>query len=348
MYDLVISLGERCATAMALKSSGITTKTYPFDWSAGILWDKCGNCGLLGKVNLICNNFKDAFCLEDFEEAYYEEPANRYVRNRRTGLQYAHDFPWEKTIKDYFPEFLAKYKRRVNRLYEDINKSNNILFVFITRENHNLPVEDIKLGYEKLSNKFPDKNIHFFIMQSTDDCNAEEVKRTELNNQITLAWYKDIKEGNGNHIQIKKAIFQECGYEYFPFTQTIYSLGLGARESFGRWTIGSDVIINITTEFKNKDLIAKFDLFPYLEGTRNWQDTTVYCNGTLLTEWYFTKEKNVNTSVEIPSKINTNGSLNFEFLIKDPISPQEATSGHSPDTRKIALAFNNITLKIKD
>ena len=48
-YDAIISLGEFCAIASALKESGITPETYPLDWSAGVKWDKCGTCGFMGK-----------------------------------------------------------------------------------------------------------------------------------------------------------------------------------------------------------------------------------------------------------------------------------------------------------
>lgn len=129
-YDAIISLGEMCATAMALKESRITLETYPLDWSGGVKWDKCGTCGFMGKIDLICNDFKDAFNLSEF---YGTEPRTRSVLNNKTGLQYTHDFSWDKTVAEYHPEFVVKYHRRVKRLYEKINLSKNILFVFVSR-----------------------------------------------------------------------------------------------------------------------------------------------------------------------------------------------------------------------
>lgn len=60
-YDVAISLGQYCITSTALRRNNLQAETMIFDWSAGILFDVCGLGGLDGKVNLICNDFKDFF-----------------------------------------------------------------------------------------------------------------------------------------------------------------------------------------------------------------------------------------------------------------------------------------------
>ncbi len=344
MYDLVISLGELCATAMALKSSKITEKSYPFDWATGVLWDKCGNCGLTGKIDLICNHFENAFCLDDFIEIPTAERRTKGVRNTKTGLQYIHDFPLNESIPDFFPKFVEKYHRRIKRLYDDIEHNQRILFVFVVRDNHYLPLEDIQSGYQKLATRFNTKDIHLLIMQSTDECQPDETIRTPLNNHITIVWYKDITGNEGNQPQIIKTICAECQCAYFSFCEKIHAIGLSDKEEFGRWSLGKNVLIHIETAFKNKNILAKFNVSPYFEENRNWQHITVFCNNRKLADWQFAKGQETNTTLKIPADINQTGSLNFEFLIKDPISPSEATNGVSNDRRKIALAFNSLII----
>lgn len=41
-YDTIISLGQWCDVAIALKKLNLQGKTYPFDWSGGNLFEKCG------------------------------------------------------------------------------------------------------------------------------------------------------------------------------------------------------------------------------------------------------------------------------------------------------------------
>lgn len=104
-YDLIIPLGEFCATAIALNKCGLRKNAYPFDWSAGVIWEQCGNCGFQGKINLICNNFKEALNLNDLEEFEMPDWNKKAVKNIETGLQYLHDFPCNKTIEEYYPIF---------------------------------------------------------------------------------------------------------------------------------------------------------------------------------------------------------------------------------------------------
>ena len=66
-FDTVISLGQYCMASITLRRLSLQDESMVFDWSAGILPDKCGIGGLEGKVNLICNDFKNFFNLKDLE-----------------------------------------------------------------------------------------------------------------------------------------------------------------------------------------------------------------------------------------------------------------------------------------
>ena len=184
-YDIVISLGQNCHSSMVLRNCGQQQFSYPLDWSAGILWDKCGVAGLPGKVELICNNFQGAFEREDF--VVFGEPApdspHFWVKNLKTGLQYQHDFPKGETVDEYFPVFREKYQRRVNRLYEEIGRSERILFFFISYTNE-LTDDVVILCHNRLANCFPDKKIDLMLIMKDDSVDVGTYNRTDLNKNI--------------------------------------------------------------------------------------------------------------------------------------------------------------------
>lgn len=161
-YDLIISLGQWCITSIALRKLGLQNKSYPFDWSGGIMWEKCGYGGLSGKVDLICNNFENFFDFNDFEDRGANPPNEdfwmRWVVNKRTGLQYKHDFPSDKNFKESFLDVKEKYVRRVQRLYEKIYAANRVLFVYIARDK-DFSDDYLIDQHIKLQKKFPYKDI---------------------------------------------------------------------------------------------------------------------------------------------------------------------------------------------
>lgn len=208
-YDLVISLGQFCHASMVLRNCSQQQFSYPFDWSAGILWDKCGVAGLPGKVDLICNNFQGAFEKEDF--VVFGDPApdspTFWVKNLKTGLQYQHDFPKGKSIDDYFPTFKQKYNRRVFRLYEEIGRSERVLFFFISYTSE-LSDNIIILCHNKLANHFHDKKVDLMIIMKDDTVSTGTYHRININKNIVKY---NINTGNNiydqNFIENKNTVF---------------------------------------------------------------------------------------------------------------------------------------------
>ena len=158
-YDLIISLGNDYVPAMALKFLRITEKTYPFDWS---------NCNgdssekLLKKCTAIKNRFEDEFNIDNFIKYYDTKSFMRSLKNVKTGIYYAQDFTRRQSVKDFFPEFLEKYQRRIQRLYTDIENTDNILFLY--QDTTSVPSSHvIKKAINILKASFPNKNINLFI-----------------------------------------------------------------------------------------------------------------------------------------------------------------------------------------
>lgn len=193
-YDIVISLGQYCITSLCLRRVNLQEETMVFDWSAGRLEDVAGKGGIAGKVDLICNDFKNFYNKEDFENwgNNTDHDCGKFlIVNRRTGLQYKHDFPGDKSFEESFQENREKYLRRAERLYQRISESNSVLFVYMA---YDLGFENSYLiaQYEKLQKKFPNKNIDMLFVMHDDKKDiysfneynlSPNIKRIDLNFQ---------------------------------------------------------------------------------------------------------------------------------------------------------------------
>lgn len=190
-YDYIISLGHCCHVAIVLKELFLKGESDVFDWSGGNLFDKCGIGGFEGKVNLICNNFENFLNLEDFEEfKHATNNKHKNVRNRKTGLQYLHDFPIDETIEEEFPSFKQRYQRRIDRLYRKIQDAEKICFVFVTRTEI-LPIETVLKAEKKLNELFNNK-IDLLIIQHKDNLKQNEYIKTDINKHITCVYFNNL------------------------------------------------------------------------------------------------------------------------------------------------------------
>lgn len=191
-YDYIVSLGSSCYTAILLKRMNFQGASNVFDWSGGNLFDKCGIGGFLGKVDLIYNHFDNAFNLEDLETFHREATSHTGipVRNKRTGLQYVHDFPKNKSIEEEYPHYKQKYMRRVDRLYKTIESARKVLFIFILQGDV-LPMEDMKTAEKKMNESFNGK-IDFLIFQNIEKGDQEEI---EINEHLKLVLFPTVFVG---------------------------------------------------------------------------------------------------------------------------------------------------------
>ena len=215
-YDSIVSLGHCCHVAIALKELGLQGASNVFDWSGGNLFDKCGIGGFEGKVNLICNNFENFLILEDFEEFEATENKHRNVRNKRTGLQYLHDFSKDKSISDQFSDFSVKYNRRIERLYKMLNKNSSVLFLFVTRTEI-IPLETIKKA-EYNVNKLFDNKVDFLILQHQEGLNDGEYYKEKIDNHVSIVYFNnnfhDAEDGRMNKKLYKKIIKEMVFSQY--------------------------------------------------------------------------------------------------------------------------------------
>ena len=119
--DLFISVGEACRPAHYLSKFHLRKFSSPFDWMMSY--------ALRDIIHFLQNNGDDFFA--KIQEIRKDETAysHRFIKDCQTGMVSMHDFPRNKSIEDYHPEFIAKYKRRFANLKDAILNSKHIVFV---------------------------------------------------------------------------------------------------------------------------------------------------------------------------------------------------------------------------
>jgi len=166
----LISLGGVGGCDLAQSLRDLNQKTHPYDW-------------LITTQSFIIhsfNNFDNFFC---FDEKYIHNRTNLLLDNKKAIM--LHDF-YDFTLEKH--SVIEKYKRRFTRLNENLNSSENILFIRIY---DNLNEELITLNYYdnilvrdeeniqkwddfilSIQNKYK-KNIKLLVITSKEDiCNS--------------------------------------------------------------------------------------------------------------------------------------------------------------------------------
>jgi hypothetical protein len=123
-YDNIIPLGDHCSPSIILKELNLRKKSYPFDWT--------NHAGGIFNTNLYKNFFLLLRLLKfhDFSKIsqFYVGNAMK-VGNHKTnnGIQFPHDLENNNNT-------IEKYKRRFERMYNDIvNKSKNLYIIIIRK-----------------------------------------------------------------------------------------------------------------------------------------------------------------------------------------------------------------------
>lgn len=117
-YEFYCSLGLDCGMAGMLNETGVRKIAFPFDWLDG--------SDIKTRASLIENRFKDFFNFNDFEEIILENDSQKDKKrfhNKRTGLNFHHDWLITQTFTQGFESVKDKYNRRCNRLLDLIDKN---------------------------------------------------------------------------------------------------------------------------------------------------------------------------------------------------------------------------------
>ncbi|MGX2971199.1 DUF1796 family putative cysteine peptidase [Helicobacter sp. T3_23-1059] len=119
--DLFISVGSACRPAHYLQKFNLRKFSSPFDWMMAYKLEYI--------AYFLKNDGADFFA--KFEEIRKDESrySHRFVQDTQTGMISMHDFSRDKSVEDYYPEFINKYKRRLANLKNALSNSKHIVFV---------------------------------------------------------------------------------------------------------------------------------------------------------------------------------------------------------------------------
>lgn len=120
-YDIVYSIGHDCACSMYLRKHNLRVVSGPLDWLTSV--------PAHNRFDLLLNDFEGFMNQDDFQ--FVEKNPNivnddkcDYYKNTRTGLYFYHDFPVNVPLGQSFPDVEKKYKRRIDRFYQNIKNTN--------------------------------------------------------------------------------------------------------------------------------------------------------------------------------------------------------------------------------
>ena len=119
--DLFVSVGEACRPAHYLQKYHLRSFSSPFDW--------CMCYKLEHIIHFLQNDGADFFAKFQEIRQDSQDYSHRFVQDSQTGMVSMHDFVRDKTVAEYYPEFIAKYKRRFANLKSALLKSKCVVFV---------------------------------------------------------------------------------------------------------------------------------------------------------------------------------------------------------------------------
>ena len=162
-FDLVVSIGEDCACTSYLRRFNLQKNSYPFDWLFG--------SSFLGRSKILTCDIANFIKKDDLEFSYEERSisCNAYY-NHSTDITFNHDFKKDIPFDEAYIQVKQKYDRRINRLLKHIEKSENVLVVYIQTPNNKkeLSREELLEGYNILKEKFGEKiNLLYLYCDST-------------------------------------------------------------------------------------------------------------------------------------------------------------------------------------
>lgn len=183
-FDLVISLGEDCACTSYLRRFNLQDYSFPFDWLTKASFET--------RINLLVNDFENFLNKENL--VLIPKPENTNVDNKHDyykdtvlDFYFYRDFKSNTNFEKEFIDVKNKYLRRIERLYNAIESSENILFVWWSRDKHQ-DEAIINSSYDKLKDKFKNKEIYLLIIEFSEI----QITKDLCNNKVLLIQYDNV------------------------------------------------------------------------------------------------------------------------------------------------------------
>jgi len=161
-FDVVVSLGGNCSAASQLRMRGKRNMSLPLDWT--LMRDR-------RPVEYLPTGFRTRFAdfckyenMTEYEPAAYE--FGKYTLRARdsvSGYCFIHHFHHQLSDRAAFERDRAVLTRRIDRMYEKVERAHDVLFVLETAfEYDEALLRDI---HDALCEVFPSVNVYLAAMQ---------------------------------------------------------------------------------------------------------------------------------------------------------------------------------------
>ena len=163
-YDLYVSLGEACSCSLALRGSKLQFYSYPLDWIFG--------AEIIERAKYFGNYFEHFIDKKDLTPSFEVRSAScRAYYNNLNGITFNHDFKNDIPFDEMHEKVIEKYKRRANRVIEQIKNSKNVLFVYIQSPDNDKILSDdtLKETQNLLQSYFPNVKIDLLYLSCKRD-----------------------------------------------------------------------------------------------------------------------------------------------------------------------------------
>ena len=168
LYDLAFGVGAACSCSQTLRGAGLQYLSLPFDWIVPNIRCRAYDEDVVRRVKHICNGFDGWFRKDDFHSRGAnggDHLTNGMLDfyNERLEFQFIHDFPRTQSFDESFPVILEKYKRRIARFLELLDRSRKVLVLRIERPDLPFvtPLESFRIARELLTSKYPGTRFDF-------------------------------------------------------------------------------------------------------------------------------------------------------------------------------------------
>lgn len=220
-YDLIFSMGAACSCTESLRISGLQIFSYPFDWLYG--------SNFAGRVDILLSEFFRYIEKEDLQNLNtcngdLKNPCDVY-HNSFNGITFNHDFPYQIPLDKSYDDVKKKYKRRIARLLNNIEKANEILIVYLEIPNEKNKLDNNYVlidAMRKIKEKYPDKNFDLLYFIQNGDLEFLHYTEEQIANNIikVIGNYKEVRENAPDYA---------VRLEFFKRYYSKYSLNIPAK-----------------------------------------------------------------------------------------------------------------------
>ena len=133
--------------------------TSPFDWVGQATFEQ--------RTHAILTKWEGIFKEDNFKgHPQVDKEHDAYV-NPVSNFRFFHDIPAGVPLSEAFPDFVAKYKRRIDRFDENIKTKDRVLLIWFNNDVNSIPVSNWTLWRCcRLICKHYKKNIDFIVIEN--------------------------------------------------------------------------------------------------------------------------------------------------------------------------------------